>query len=96
MPSTNRSIYQAPGIRFFYVVDRFSSGRNSSGKKIYLVLLKNMKKMHSRCEIEAFVETHICKLCVILRSPPIMGRIGVGVLWVTAYLQYNIGFTVDF
>ena len=25
-------------------------------------------KLHSSCEIEYFVETHICKLCVILRS----------------------------
>ena len=65
-------------------------------KSSYLALLKNIKKMHSRCEIEAFVETHLCKLCVILRSPPIMGRIGVGVLWVTVYLLYNIGFRVDF
>ena len=25
-------------------------------------------KMHSSCETEDFVETHLCKLCVILRS----------------------------
>ena len=25
-------------------------------------------RIHSRCEIEYFVETHLCKLCVILRS----------------------------
>ena len=25
-------------------------------------------KKHSSCEIEHFVETHLCKLCVILRS----------------------------
>ena len=25
-------------------------------------------KIHSICEIEYFVETHLCKLCVILRS----------------------------
>ena len=31
-------------------------------------LLKKKKKIHSSCEIEHFVETHLCKLCVILRS----------------------------
>ena len=25
-------------------------------------------KIHSSCEIEYFVETHLCKLCVTLRS----------------------------
>ena len=25
-------------------------------------------KIHSSCEVEDFVETHLCKLCVILRS----------------------------
>ena len=25
-------------------------------------------KIHSSCEVEYFVETHLCKLCVILRS----------------------------
>ena len=25
-------------------------------------------KIHSSCEIEYFVETHLCKLCVILQS----------------------------
>ena len=30
---------------------------------LYIIRLK----MHSSCEIEDFVETHLCKLCVILR-----------------------------
>ena len=30
----------------------------------YIITLK----MHSSCEIEDFVETHLCKLCVVLRS----------------------------
>ena len=31
---------------------------------IYIIKIK----IHSSCEIEDFVETHLCKLCVILRS----------------------------
>ena len=31
---------------------------------IYIIKIK----IHSSCEIEYFVETHLCKLCVILRS----------------------------
>ena len=31
---------------------------------IYIMKIKK----HSSCEIEYFVETHLCKLCVILRS----------------------------
>ena len=34
---------------------------------LYNVFIIKMK-IHSSCEIEDFVETHICKLCVILRS----------------------------
>ena len=32
----------------------------------YTYIIKN--ETHSSCEIEDFVETHLCKLCVILRS----------------------------
>ena len=37
---------------------------------IWFVLrfFQNIIKKHSRCEIEDFVETHLCKRCVILRS----------------------------
>ena len=31
------------------------------------------KKIHSSCEIEDFVETHLCKLCVIQKIARIMG-----------------------
>ena len=33
-----------------------------------VMLLYYKIKIHSSCEIEDFVETHLCKLCVILRS----------------------------
>ena len=33
---------------------------------VYIYIIKI--KIHSSCEIEDFVETHLCKLCVILRS----------------------------
>ena len=32
----------------------------------FLVIIK--LEIHSICEIEYFVETHLCQLCVILRS----------------------------
>ena len=31
---------------------------------VYIIKMK----IHSSCETEDFVETHLCKLCVILRS----------------------------
>ena len=31
---------------------------------VYIIKIK----IHSSCEIEDFVETHLCKLCVILQS----------------------------
>ena len=31
---------------------------------VYIIKIE----IHSSCEIEYFVETHLCKLCVILRS----------------------------
>ena len=30
-------------------------------------------QVHSSCKIEGFVETHLCKLCVILRSRVLLG-----------------------
>ena len=32
------------------------------------ITIIKMKKKHASCDIEYFVETHLCKLCVILRS----------------------------
>ena len=47
-----------------------SSTRNPKKKLKYIwYQVYSMKiKIHSSCEIEDFVETHLCKLCVILRS----------------------------
>ena len=33
-----------------------------------IILLRVKIKIHCSCEIEYFVEAHLCKLCVILRS----------------------------
>ena len=41
-----------------------SKGLDEYLKYIYIIKIK----IHSSCEIEDFVETHLCKLCVILRS----------------------------
>ena len=36
---------------------------------LVLVIYYSIKiEIHSSCEIEYFVDTHLCKLCVILRS----------------------------
>ena len=45
------------------IVLAFSSGTG----RMYIVYIIKIK-IHSSCEIEYFVETHICKLYVILRS----------------------------
>ena len=36
--------------------------------RYYAYFIKLKPKIHSSCEIEYFVETHLCLLCVILRS----------------------------
>ena len=53
-----------------FIIDRSNCSRRIfrylawfSGKG-YIIKIK----IHSSCEIEDFVETHLCKLCVILRS----------------------------
>ena len=38
---------------------------NTNKQRWYTHIIKI--KIHSSCEIEYFVETHLCKLCVILR-----------------------------
>ena len=30
-----------------------------------IIYIDNKKKIHSTCEMDDFVETHLCKLCVI-------------------------------
>ena len=37
---------------------------DDSGHIVYVIKIE----IHFSCEIEYFVETHLCKLCVILRS----------------------------
>ena len=39
-------------------------------KSTYYIIKKNI---HSSCDIEAFVETHLCKLCAIRRSRVLLG-----------------------
>ena len=46
---------------FSYLVDYYVFGYEAVQ---YIIKIK----IHSSCEIEDFVETHLCKLCVILRS----------------------------
>ena len=42
-----------------------------TGYKKHIIIIKI--KIHSSCEIEDFVEAHICKLRVVLRSRVLMG-----------------------
>ena len=48
------------------------SGLDTAGIA-YLVLIIIKIKIHCSCETEDFVETHLCKLCVILRSRVFLG-----------------------
>ena len=43
---------------------RYISARNPPTGNTGIIKIK----IHSSCEIECIVETHLCKLCVILRS----------------------------
>ena len=43
-------------------------GVSGCGGGDWTVLIVIKIKLHSSCEIEDFIETRLCKLCVILRS----------------------------
>ena len=43
-------------------------GKHKDESHMSIVYYIVKTKIHSTCEIEDFVQTHICKLCVILRS----------------------------
>ena len=57
----------APGTtsaRFFTITQRTDSRSGGIGSRLdYTKIIKI--KIHSSCEIEYFIETHLCKLCVI-------------------------------
>ena len=46
----------------------FVFGARCSPMAFFVVFFFFLIKIHSSCEIEDFVETYLCKLCVILRS----------------------------
>ena len=50
------------------VVKRTTTTCNTPLLDSYLSNIMKIKMHSSSCEIEDFVETHLCKLCVILRS----------------------------
>ena len=60
IPQLGVSDYQIP------LAAPWPSGRLGQNPLAVYYILKI--EIHSSCEIEYFVETHICKLCVILRS----------------------------
>ena len=47
-------------------------------------------KIHSSCEIKDSVETHLCKLCVILRSRVVVVVVVVVVLTLTRIIKYVV------
>ena len=61
LPSSTRSRRNVP---------THAAGRSEQSNLWYHVY-KN--EIHSSCEIEDFAETHLCKLCVILRSRMLLG-----------------------
>ena len=73
----NDNVYTSPTHRMPTWDDRYETqyhmpnGVKSPSRSIVVVTshiyIKKIK-IHSSCEIEDFVETHLCKLCVILRS----------------------------
>ena len=55
--------FPAPGM-FRIAPFPFSPRPTVDKNELYIIKIK----IHSSCEVQYFVETHLCKLCVILRS----------------------------
>ena len=62
--------YIQVGIRHLFLV-HFHQILSTLYTAVIGLLLKI--KIHSSCEVEDFVETHLCELCVILRSRVLLG-----------------------
>ena len=60
---------------------------------IYTVVYNIKIKIHSSCELKDFVGTHICKLCVILRSRVLLGVSSLRILVGDSRWNYSVACT---